>query len=318
MRQILICMAAAALAYTGCQTAPPEPAEPEGEPPVTQITMGRAGEDRDPEVSPDGAKLYYASSSFGAEFDLYVKDIGATAATRLTTMAGNKRFPRLNPANPRILAFAADTRGEWDIWVMDLQSGRADVVSLPGLHDIHPSWSPDGRHLVYCSAEDFGDGTWTLRVRDFETGKTHVLEEIDGLLPEWAPRGNRIVFQRMRRRDAWYSSLWTLEFDGGAAKSLTTIFSSDDWAAINPSWSPDGRRVVFATVGKSPARAGVFNEADDLWTIDADGAHATRLTTARAADWLPTWAPDGRIYFVSNRTGPGRIWSLVPHIPEIP
>ncbi len=293
------------------------PAEPEF--PLTQVTQGSAGEDKDPEVSPDGKRLFYASSSFGGQCDLFTKLVGSNVATRLTALPGDERFPRINPADPRTIAFCSNARGEWDICVIEdftADPGKVTVVSDAGTQDLHPSWSPDGRSLVWCSTDDLGRGRWTLRVKDLASGRTHVLEDVEGLLPEWSPRGNRIVFQRMKERDGWLSSLWTLDLEEGSAKNLTAIFSSDEWAAINPSWSPDGNRVVFATVAKSAARAGVLNEADDLWCVHADGSHAVRLTTAPAADWMPTWAPDGRIYFVSNRSGSNRIWSLLPQLPE--
>jgi TolB protein len=290
------------------------------------MTNGRAGDDKDPELSRDGSLLFYASSSYGEHLDLFVKRIGANTVTRLTTASGDERFPKVNPRAPRMLAFCSNDRGEWDIYVMEdyeADPGKVALISEPGTHDIHPSWSPDGLSLVYCSTEDFGSGTWVLKVWDSATRKTHVLEEVDGLLPEWSPvpKDNRIVFQRMKHRDGWYGSIWVLEYDLGIVRNVTSIFASDDWAAINPSWSPDARRVAFATVAKSRARAGILNEADDVWVVNADGSHPTRLTADPAADWMPAWAPDperaeGRIYFVSKRTGTHRIWSLFPRLPD--
>ncbi len=189
-------------------------------------------------------------------------------------------------------------------------------MSESGAHDIHPSWSPDGGSLVYCSTDDFAGGRWTLRIRETSTGRTHILENAEGLLPEWSPVDNRIVFQRMRERDGWLSSIWTLEYEGGSARNMSAIFSRDDLAAINPSWSPGGRHVVFATADGTARCAGVQGEADDLWCVRADGSHAVRLTSGPAADWMPTWASDGRIYFVSNRSGTNRIWSFRPLLPE--
>lgn len=307
--------ALAALAALGCDSRlRPEtpPGEfPDAESAVTQVTQGRAGEDKDPELSPDGKTLFFASTSYGEAPDLFMKGVGSNTAVRLTTFPGPKRFPKVNPASPRFVAFSCEIEGEWKVCVLDLESpSKVEVVSEPGSHALHPSWSPDGRFLAYSSTSEFGSGEWALKVRDVAAGRTHVFEDIDGLLPEWSPRDNRIVFQRMKRRDRWLSSIWTVEFEAGAARELTAVFSSDDWAAINPSWSPDGRRIVFATVGKSRARGAALEEADDLWAIDADGSHATRLTTAPAPDWMPTWAADGRVYFVSKRGGAARIWSL--------
>src|SRR5262245_55607915 len=299
-----------AIVLSGC-LVPPDMLAGDLEPPVTQVTTGRSGVDRDPEISRDGLTLFYASTSHGERFDLYMRTVGSNTATRLTSAAGDKRFPRVSPVNPKMLAFCTNERGSWELCLIaDIVDAPSTVVVLSdrGTDNLHPSWSPDGRKIVYSSTHSGGD--WVLKVKDLESGQTHVLEDVDGLLPDWSPAGNRIVFQRMKRRDDWLSSIWTLDFENGAARNVTSIFSSDDWAAINPAWSPDGRRVVFATVGKSRARAGVMTQADDLWIVGADGMNATRITTSPAGDWMPCWSTDGRIYFASDRSGSPRLWSL--------
>jgi Tol biopolymer transport system component len=299
---------------------PPPPAPPSesgAEPPITQVTSGRSGEDRDPEISPDGKTLYYASSAFGTDFDLFMRPTGPGAPVRLTSLPGDERFPKVNPARPNLLAFSTHGRGLWEIAILDLaRPGAApEYVSEPGVPSLHPSWSPDGRWLVYSAADSGGE--WTLRVRDVAAGRIHVLEDIDGLLPEWSPRGPRIAFQRMRRRDDWMSTIWTVAFEEGSARDLTAVLAPDGWAAINPAWSPDGRHLVFATVGKSPAAAGRLDEGDDLWTVPAEGGLPTRLTSSPAPDWMPAWGADGSIYFCSRRAPGGtRLFRLVPRIPE--
>lgn len=292
----------------------------EAEPPVTRLTSGRGGEERDPEVSLDGRLLVYATNEHGGDFDLFLRAAGSNTSVRLTRLDGDERFPKIHPKNPRRIAFCSNSRGSWEICLLpDIEAdpARVQVVSESGADSLHPSWSPDGRHLVYCASDGPDDAGWVLKVWDAETGRTRVLEGVDGLLPEWSPRDNRIVFQRMRGRDGWDAGLWTLEYDLGTARNLTPLFSGEGWAAINPSWSPDARHVVFATVAKSRARAAVFDEPDDLWAVRDDGSHPTRLTTSSASDGMPAWASDGRIYFVSDRDGGRRrLWSLEARLPE--
>lgn len=311
-----------ALVFSGCVDpggprpsgkSPAEMLSDDLEPAVTQATTGRSGSDSDPEVSRDGRLLFYASTRHGEFFDLYVKGVDSNTATRLTTGGGDKRFPRVSPANPRMLAFCSNERGSWELCLipdyLDAPS-KFVILSDAGTDNLHPSWSPDGKKIVYCSTHDKADGEWVLKIKDLASGKTQTLENVDGLLPDWSPAGGRIVFQRMKRRDNWLSSIWTLDYEDGAVRNVTSIFASDDWAAINPAWSPDGRRVAFATVGKSRARAGVLNEADDVWIVGADGINPTRLTSSAAADWMPCWSCDGRVYFISDRSGSARIWSM--------
>ena len=77
------------------------------EPAVTQMTAGRSGGDRDPDVSRDGRLLFYASTTHGETSDLFVKTVGSNTTTKITTGPGDKRFPRVNPANPRAIAFCS-------------------------------------------------------------------------------------------------------------------------------------------------------------------------------------------------------------------
>src|SRR4029450_7227783 len=64
-------------------------------------------------------------------------------------------------------------------------------------------------------------------------------------------------------------------------------------AVPTPSWSPDGRQLVF-----SGGKGGLT----DLYIVDRDGRNLRRLTNDRNGDNQPQWSPDGRtIAFVSDR-----------------
>ena len=142
------------------------------EPAVSQLTAGRSGGDRDPDVSRDGRLLFYASTTHGDVSDLYVKSVGTNVTTRITTGPGDKRFPRVSPANPRTLAYCSNERGSWDLVLVpdyvDAPS-KAVVLSEPGTDNLHPSWSPDGKKIVYCSTHERAGGEWILKIKDLAT-----------------------------------------------------------------------------------------------------------------------------------------------------
>jgi TolB protein len=66
----------------------------------------------------------------------------------------------------------------------------------------------------------------------------------------------------------------------------------DEQFNVDPSWSPDGRRIAFAKGGS------------EIYTMNVDGTGLTRLTDNPGHDNRPTWSPDGsRIAFASQRNG---------------
>ena len=79
--------------------------------------------------------------------------------------------------------------------------------------------------------------------------------------------------------------------DGSGLTQLTTSSAVD----TEPAWSPDGRKIAFAS------RRGDGIDLD-IFVMDADGSNVVRLTNARGDDTAPAWSPDGsRIAFQSFR-----------------
>ena len=114
----------------------------------------------------------------------------------------------------------------------------------------------------------------------------------------WSPDGSRLAFVRAVGTG---TALFVMDADGQNVRRLTTPvptpegFTSMDSA---PSWSPDGRKIAFAS-----NRAGGETE---IFRINTDGTSLVRLTRTEAhvSDHNPTWSADGRtILFDSDRAG---------------
>jgi TolB protein len=72
---------------------------------------------------------------------------------------------------------------------------------------------------------------------------------------------------------------------------------------LNPSWSPDGRQLVF----ESERHAGT----SCLYIIDADGNNERRLTWTKGSDTQPSWSPDGeRILFSGTGSGVDEVYMI--------
>jgi Tol biopolymer transport system component len=274
-------------------------------------TFAEVGGDFDPDLDASGERMVFSSTRHNVKPDLYLKSVTGLAVTQLTSDPSSEVQPAFSPDGTRV-AFASDHGGDWDIWVVSVEGGPPVQITHDIADDVHPSWSPDGSKLVYCSLPS-GGGQWELWVSDATTGASRTFIGY-GLFPEWSPVGDTILFQRARERsDRWFS-IWTLTLLAGEPRYPTELATSSTQAMILPCWSPDGRRVAFAT-----SRSGVVGPAStpptgavDIWVMDVDGRRKTRLTDGYSANYGPAFAPDGRIYFTSDRSGAESVWSLLP------
>ncbi len=116
---------------------------------------------------------------------------------------------------------------------------------------------------------------------------------------ELAPNERQVAFEKLDA-DGRHGNLWLLDLARGSTSRLTSTPGSD----YGPTWSPDGRRILFAS-----ARPGL----PDLFEISLGGGSAEKLVFHDAQDKNPLdWSRDGRfVLFVSispaNRED---IWTL--------
>ncbi len=278
---------------------------------LTQVTFTNVGGDNSVDASPVEDLLVFSSDRHGEDHNIYVKSPSGKTITQKTFEPFDEIQPAFSPDGSRI-AYASNKNGNFDIWVVDAHTNGAAVqVTFGGEDELHPSWTPDGKWLVY-SAYSSRSGEWDIMMTDTTSGEVRELGR--GKFPRVSPDGSSILFQRSRRRDGYWYSIWTMNIDG---TSQTEVVSSADWGAINPAWSPDGQYIAFATVYKSPEAK--FEEriwrGDDIYVVRNNGRGLIQVTDDTEPAWEPCWsARDGRIYFVSERNGFRNIWSIKPPV----
>ncbi|HEX7263944.1 MAG TPA: hypothetical protein VF383_07175 [Candidatus Dormibacteraeota bacterium] len=180
-----------------------------------------------------------------------------------------------------------------------------------------PAYSQDGTELAYFMGPAVtggyggtGGAGWasSIWVLDTATGHTAQLiscpyecDEFSGL--SWSPDGSRLVFSV-----ADYASN-TAQLDlvdsSGAHLTQLTHLSSIRYA-WQPSWSPDGTLIAFAT--RSSGGIGFIKP-------DGSGLVVRSIGAGNLAAWDPTWSPDGsRIAYVHDPVGAGgyELWSMDP------
>ena len=263
------------------------------------------------------AQIAFSSERDG-NFEIYMMDADGKNQRRLT----NNDFPDTNPSwspdgkriifvserNKNIAAeegpvmigggiIIGDMRKRPQIYVMDADGKNQHRLSNEFFAEWHPSWSPDGKRIVFTSsgAMDVAGGHWRIYVMDADGGNKQNLsnEGEDDYYPSWSPDGKRIAFVSIRDGRG-NLDIYVMDADGSNQQRLTEN-PDHEW---EPSWSPDGERIAF-TSSKLPD---VMPANSDIYVIDADGKNQRRLTKNTSRNTDPSWSPDGkRIVFVSNR-----------------
>jgi Tol biopolymer transport system component len=173
-----------------------------------------------------------------------------------------------------------------------------------------PSYSPDGARVtgsenslpakrVFVTNADVTERRVLYELKSPEPCPAATCESVNR--PVWSPRGDRIAFSVGAHFGvAGPAHLAMIRPDGTDLRMLTSGDRQDGL----PSWSPDGRRLVFRTV--MGARTG-------LDVIDIERGEITRLPTGSDYDTFPAWSPRGDlISFTSKRDGDYEIYVIRP------
>jgi Tol biopolymer transport system component len=283
-------------------------------PSLKQHTFGETGYDADVTVDSTGQVIAFSSAREGERTQIYSQRMDSSTTTQLThDAAADDAQPCFSPDGRR-LAFCSNRSGVWHVYLMNADGRNVTQITDGQTNDMHPSFSPDGSRLVYSSLAGAGAGAgeqWQLMVIDLVSRETKAIGP--GLFPAWSPDKSRdvIAFQKTRARGSRWFSLWTCELKDGEATQLKEITLSANSALVSPCWSPDGKRLAFASIVEpAQTRRGKPQGQQDIWIIDADGNRCRRLTDGAATNLTPCWAVRNRVYFISDRSGHECIWSL--------
>ena len=261
-------------------------------------------------VNVDAQAQIAFSSNRDGNWEIYVMDDDGGNQRRLTNSPASDHSPSWSPDGKRI-AFVSERDGHVhvingiptdEIYVMDADGGNPRNLTNNPNDDRSPSWSPDGKRIVFSSDRD-NDRDHNIEIYAMDDDGSNQQRLTNNLTedkyPSWSPDGKRIVFSsardgHFRSRFGITSEIYVMDADGGNQQRLTEN-RKYDWS---PSWSPDGKRIAFAS-----DRKGDF-ENFEIYVMDDDGGNQQRLTENRDYDRHPVWSPDGeRIAFSSDRDG---------------
>ncbi len=231
-----------------------------------------------PRFSPTTQKITYMSYFSGLP-RVYLFDIESGQQEVLGDFPGMTFAPRFSPdGNGVVMSFERD--GNSDIFTMNLRTREVKRLTQDSNIDTSPSYSPDGSQIVFNS--DRG-GSSQLYVMNADGSNIRRISRGKGRYstPVWSPRGDLIAFTKQYQGRFF---IGVMRPDGSGDRVL-----SEGYHAEGPSWSPNGRVLIFFKETPSIDETG-RGYSTKLWSVDLTGYNERRMSTpGDASD--PAWSP---------------------------
>ena len=229
-----------------------------------------------PRFSPKNQLVTYLSY-FRNMPRVYLLDIETGVQEVVGDFPGMTFAPRFSPDGKKIImSFAED--GNSDIYTMDLTTRVVEKITDHTSIDTSPSYSPDGKYICFNSDRSGLQQIYVMRSDGSNVKRITFGKGIYGT-PVWSPRGDLIAFTRVYKGKFYIGVMRT---DGSGERLLTENFYQEA-----PSWSPNGRVLIFYRETKTDAEGKGFSAK--LWSIDLTG-YNERLIETETDGSDPSWS----------------------------
>jgi TolB protein len=227
-----------------------------------------------PRWSFDATRIGYASYFQGPP-SVYFLDLATRDRRKVISSKGVNFAPSWSPKGDR-MAFCSTREGNAEIYLMNNKEEGLQRLTFHPAADLSPVWSQTGREIAFTSDRS---GTPQIYIMDADgTNIRRLTYSGDyNTSASWSPRGDWIVYTC--RNKAGYLKLCADQVSG---QGLVSITEKGAWDDESPSWSPNGKEIVFASNrhGKS-----------QIFAVRPDGTGLIQLTSDGGSNTSPDWAP---------------------------
>jgi serine/threonine protein kinase/Tol biopolymer transport system component len=247
-----------------------------------------------PTLSADGKRMVFARG-----MSIWIANADGTDAREVPGVPkatwNADRSPAVSPDGQSIAFFHpsfAPVRG--DIWVIPAAGGEPRQITFDSAETASPTWTPDGRSIIYSSARGGSLTLWRVAATGgTPTALTTGAGEDTG--PTVSADGGRLLYGTQRK-------VWSFVMKDLATGQEREVLSRRT-PLVFPAFSPGGDRIAFVQAVDGGAH---------LYVVSADGREVRRVTHAQnEQNFAPQFSADGTsLYFY--RAHPSKSFLRIP------
>jgi len=237
--------------------------------------------------SPDGSSLAFPGAQENESGTwISLLSLADSSTRRLTSPSGQDAdySPAFSPDGSRVAFVRGTLAGVvQDLYVVPTRGGEpkrlnSDRTWIKG----SPTWTPDGRDIVFSSARGGLAGLWRVSASG-GTPRPIPGAGVVASSPSISPMGNQLVYtQSFHKENIVRLNLKDERHIDGPGGAVLSLMKGRNW---RPQFSPDGKRFAFESSG---------GEYAEIWACDSDGSKCGQLTSLHGTAGAPRWSPDGQ------------------------
>jgi dipeptidyl aminopeptidase/acylaminoacyl peptidase len=247
----------------------------------------------DPQVSPNGKQIVYVRNFMDIMKDkprshLWIINVDGSDHRPVTSGDANESSPRWSPDGKRLL-HVSDAGGSAQLHCRWMEKGETAQLTRLSSAPVSPAWSPDGKSIAFA-----------MFVEEKEEPFVELPGKPEGA--EWA-KSPKVIRKLVYRFDGkgylknGHFHLFVLPAEGGTPRQLTHgafdhLQSFFDGPSREPSWSPDGKAIVFSANRHKGAEYDVFNT--EVYEVSVADGTIKALTDRKGPDDNPVLSSDGK------------------------
>lgn len=216
----------------------------------------------------------------------------AGVGPRGESTTGPEREAEAEPAQPPIVAMQRARLGGRLVFIDESGVRRGDLTRIAQVpvRDNSPSWSPDGRWIVFASSRGREDmmqtSLWLVAARLDAQPRRLTSGDFEDRDPAWSADGSAVVFSSNRGGSfaIWRQELSMSDYGWPIAAGAPSQLIASERAAFHPAPAPDGSAIAYT-------EADLESGASEIWLWSA--GERQRLSEG-PSDSTPAWSPDGR------------------------